>query len=58
MKGINEDQWEDDDHDKDFSTRDNDGRCEKLFQCLNLKYCILGEISWGFRAFYIFHFIT
>ena len=45
MKGINDDQWEDDDHDKDFSTRVNDGRCEKLFQCLNLKYCILGEIS-------------
>ena len=45
MKGINEDQWEDDEHDKDFSTRVNDGRCGKIFQCLNLKYCILGEIS-------------
>ena len=45
MKGINEDQWEDDEHDKDFSTRVNDGRCGKIFQCLNLEYCILGEIS-------------
>ena len=33
MKGINEDQWEDDEHDKDFSTRVNNGKCEKLFQC-------------------------
>ena len=43
LKGINEDQWEDDEHDKDFSTRVNDERCGKIFQCLNLKYCILGE---------------
>ena len=26
IKGINEDQWEDDEHDKDFSIRVNDGR--------------------------------
>ena len=45
MKGINEDQWEDDEHDKDFSTRVNDGSCGKIFQCLNLKYCILEETS-------------
>ena len=45
MKGINEDQWEDYEHDKDFSTRVNDERFRKLFQCLNLKCCILGEIS-------------
>ena len=45
MKGINEDQWEDDKHDKDFSTRVNDGSCGKIFQRLNLKYCILGETS-------------
>ena len=45
MKEINEDQWEDDEHDKDFSTRINDGRCGQIFQCLNLEYCILGEIS-------------
>ena len=45
MKGTNEDQWEDDEHDKDFSTRVNNGICEKLFQCLNLKCCILGKIS-------------
>ena len=41
-KGTDEDQWEDDDYDKDFSTRFSDRRCRKLFQCLNLKYCILG----------------
>ena len=29
MNGINEDQWEDDEHEKDFSTRVNDGRCGK-----------------------------
>ena len=29
MKEINEDQWEDDEHDEDFSTRVNVGRCEK-----------------------------
>ena len=29
MKGINEDQWEDDEYDKDFSTRVNDERREK-----------------------------
>ena len=29
IEGINEDQWEDDEHDQDFSTRVNDGRCEK-----------------------------
>ena len=45
MKGINEDQWEDDERDKDFSTRVNDGGYGKYFQCLNLKYCILGETS-------------
>ena len=45
MKGINEDQWEDDEHDKNFSTRVNGERFQKLFQCLNLKWCILGEIS-------------
>ena len=43
MKGINEYQGEDDEHDKDFSTRVNNERCGKIFQCLNLKYCILGE---------------
>ena len=45
MKGINEDQREDDEHGKDFSTRVNDGRCGKIFQYFNLKYCILGKIS-------------
>ena len=45
MKGINEDHWEDDEHDKGFSARVNNRRCEKLFQCLNLKCCILGKIS-------------
>ena len=45
MKGSNEDQGEEDEHVKDFSTSVNDGRCGKIFQCLNLKYCILGEIS-------------
>ena len=44
-KGTDEDQWEDDKHDKDFSTRVNNGICEKPFQSLNIKYCILGEIS-------------
>ena len=34
-----------DKHDKDFSTRVNDGSCGKIFQRLNLKYCILGETS-------------
>ena len=29
MKGINENQWEDDEHDKDFNTRVNNGRCGK-----------------------------
>ena len=45
IKGINEDQWEDDEHDKDFSMRVNDGSCWKIFQCLNLKYCLIGETS-------------
>ena len=45
MKGINEHQWEEDEHNKDFITRVNDGSCGKIFQCLNLKYCILGETS-------------
>ena len=45
MKGINEDQLEDDEHDKNFSTRVNGERFRKLFQSLNLKWCILGEIS-------------
>ena len=45
MKGINEDKKEDDEHDKDFSTRVNDRKCGKIFQCLNLKCCILGETS-------------
>ena len=45
MKGTNEGQREDDEHDNDFSTRVNNGICEKLFQCLNLKCFILGEIS-------------
>ena len=40
MKGIDGDQWEDDEHDKDFNPRVNDGRCGKIFQCLNLKYCL------------------
>ena len=37
MKGTNEDQWEDDEHDKDFSTRVNDGRCEKNIPMLEFK---------------------
>ena len=45
MKGINEDQGEDHEYDKDSSTGVNDGSCEKIFQYLNLKYCILGETS-------------
>ena len=53
IKGTNEDQWEDEEHDKDFSIRVKDGRCRKLFQCLNLKYCMLGEnIIRGFGLLY------
>ena len=37
MKGINEDQWEDDEHDKDFSTRINGRRCEKNLPMLEFK---------------------
>ena len=29
MKGINKDQWEDDEHDMHFSIRVNDRKCEK-----------------------------
>ena len=50
IKGTNEDQWEDDECDKDFSIRVNDGSCGKIFQCLNLKYCILGETLYGFLS--------
>ena len=37
MKGIDGDQWEDDEHDKDFSTRINGGRCEKNLPMLEFK---------------------
>ena len=56
MKGINEDQWEDDEHDKDFSTTVNDRRCGKIFQCLNLKYCI--HYNLWFEPFISFLSIT
>ena len=58
MKGINEYQWEDDEHDKDFSTRVNDGRCGKIFPCLNLKYCTLGIYHKVFEPFISFLSIT
>ena len=37
IKGTNEDQWEDDECDKDFSIRVNDGRCEKTLPMLEFK---------------------
>ena len=37
MKGINEDQWEDDEHYRDISTRVNDGRCGKYLPMLEFK---------------------
>ena len=58
MKGINEDQWEDEEHDKDFSTRVSDGSCGKIIQYLNLKYCTLGKYHEGFEPFISFISIT
>ena len=50
MKGIDGDQWEDDEHDKDFNPRVNDGRCGKIFQCLNLKYCLRRKSAQDYQA--------